>query len=139
MPYQIQFEPWAERVRVLGSGQSHYEETAEAIRGLTADPRYLHGYGVIVDTRDLAYVPTLEDAKRYAELFRGLKSSFQGGIAVVVEGTARYGVAQMIATLLENRGVTMAAFRDSAAAEAWLAESRIRREGKDHEAQSRVE
>ena len=139
MPYRIEFEPWAERVRVLGSGESHYEETTEAIRGLAADPRYLPGYGVIVDARDLAYVPTLEDAKRYAELFRGLKSSFEGGIAVIVEGTMRYGVAQMIATLLENRGVTMAAFRDPAAAEAWLSESQIRREGKDHETQGRVE
>ena len=133
MSYEIQFEPWAERVRVLGSGLSHYEETAEAIRDLAADPRYLRGYGVILDARDLDYVPSLEDAKRYAELFRGLRSSFQGGIAVVVEGTARYGVAQMIATLLENRGVTMAAFRDPAAAEAWLAESQIRRGAQDHE------
>ncbi|MCI0656908.1 MAG: hypothetical protein L0170_07540 [Acidobacteria bacterium] len=139
MPYQIQFEPWAERVRVLGSGPSHYEETAEAIRGLAADPRYLRGYGMIVDTRNLDYVPSLEDARRLAELFRGLKSTVEGGIAVVVEGTARYGVAQMIATLLENRGVTMAAFRDPASAEAWLAESQIRREGKDHETQGRAE
>jgi hypothetical protein len=133
MPYQIQFEPWAERVRVLGSGPSHYEETEKAIRGLAADPRHLSGYGMIVDTRGLDYVPSLEEAKRYAELFRELKVSFAGGIAVVVEGTARYGVAQMIATLLELRGVKMAAFRDVAAAEAWLAESQVRREGQAHE------
>ena len=133
MPYQIQFEPWAERVRVLGYGKSHYEETEEAIRDLAADPRYLRGYGMLVDTRNLDYVPSLEDARRFAELFRGLKSTVEGGIALVVEGTARYGVAQMIATLLENRGVTMAAFRDPTAAEAWLAESQIRRGAQDHE------
>ncbi|MCI0566674.1 MAG: hypothetical protein L0Z52_00610 [Acidobacteria bacterium] len=84
------------------------------------------GYGMIVDTRNLDYVPSLEDARRLAELFRELKSTVEGGIAVVVEGTARYGVAQMIATLLENRGVRMAAFKDSAAAEAWLLESQSR-------------
>lgn len=133
MPYEIRFEPWAARVRVLGSGTSHYEETEKAIRGLVADPRYLGGFGVIVDTRALDYIPSLEEAKRYAELFRDLKSAFAGGIAVVVEGTARYGVAQMIATLLENRGVGMAAFKDPTAAEAWLAESQLRREGKHHE------
>jgi hypothetical protein len=127
MPYQIRFEPWAERVRVLGSGPSDYEETAAAIRGLAADPRYPRGYGVIVDTRDLDYVPSLEDANCYAELFRELKSTFGGGIAVVVEGMARYGVAQMIATLLENRGIRMAAFKDPVAAESWLAQSQSQR------------
>jgi len=133
MPYQIHFEPWAERVRVLGSGRSHYEETEEAIRGLATDPRHLPGYGVLVDTRGLDYVPSLEEARRYAELFKELKSAFAGGIAVVVEGTARYGVAQMIATLLELRGVKMAAFREIAAAEAWLAESQIHRGGQTDE------
>ena len=133
MPYQFLFEPWAERVRVLGSGRSDYQETETAIRGLAADPRYVRGYGMIVDTRGLDYVPSLEEAKRYAELFRELKLAFAGGIAVVVEGTARYGVAQMIATLLEIRGIKMAAFRDMVAAEAWLAEWQLRREGQDHE------
>ena|SRR5215471_17791556 len=122
MPYRIEFEPWAERVRVLGIGASRYEETEAEIRGLAVDARFRPGHGILVDTRGLDYVPSLEDARRFAELFREMKDAFSGGIAVVVDGTARFGVARMIATLLEMRGVSMGAFQEPAAAEAWLAE-----------------
>lgn len=126
MPYRILLEPWAERARVLGMGHSHYEETETEIRGLAGDARFRPGWGVLVDTRELDYVPSLEDARRFAELFRELKEHFTGCIAVVVEGTARFGVAQMLAMLLENRGVQMGAFKDAQAAESWLAEMRDR-------------
>ena len=108
------------RTTVTGEGDSNYDEVADVVRRLVSDPDYDPTSPMLVDCRTLTYLATYEEALRYRDLLAGLKDKFRGPIAVVVTGTARYGVTRIVSTLLDLAGVNLFAFQTLDAAERWL-------------------
>jgi hypothetical protein len=121
MAFSYVIDPGTRRAIATGSGDSSYEEVRDLVERLVADPAYDPTAPLLVDCRTLEYLASYEDALRYRDLLAGLKDKFRGPIAVVVTGTARYGVTRIVASLLDLAGVHMSAFQTLDAAESWLA------------------
>jgi len=108
------------RATVVGTGAPTIAETEAAVLGLAADPAFRPGYGVLLDVRDMTYIPSWADAQAYQRLFAGLRTTYTGGIALLVRGTAPYGVARMLSVRLGFVGVQLGAFLEPGEATAWL-------------------
>ena len=121
MPYEYRIDRDAHRIHVRAWGQSTFEEGCEAAEHLVADPDFIPALPILCDARGLEYLATYKEALAYRDMFERLRASFRGPIAIVVEGTARYGVSRMVASLAQLAGVQVEAFRSVEDAEAWLA------------------
>jgi hypothetical protein len=121
MPYEVTIDAPARRVLVRGYGPSSFDEALRSIETLIADPVFEPTFSILFDGRDMEYLASYEDALSFRDTFQRLKEKFRGPIAVVVQGTARYGVSRMIASLLDLVGVKMEAFLSLPEAETWLA------------------
>lgn len=120
MPYDVTIDAAARRVHVRAFGPSSYEEAKESIDQLVVDPAFEPTFSMLFDGRELEYLASYEDALRFRDLFQRMKDKFRGPMAIVVQGTARYGVSRMIASLLDLVGVKMEAFLSLPEAETWL-------------------
>ena len=108
------------RTLVTGEGTTSYDEIAALVDRLIHDPDYEPTAPLLADCRTLDYLATYDEALRYRDLLAGLKDNFRGPIAVVVTGTARFGVTRIVSTLLDLAGVNLFAFQSLEAAERWL-------------------
>jgi hypothetical protein len=108
------------RATVVGTGAPTILETESAVLRLSRDPAFRTGYGVLLDVRDMSYIPSWADAQSYQRLFADLRTTYSGGIALVVRGTAPYGVARMLSVMFEFVGVKLGAFTELNEATAWL-------------------
>jgi hypothetical protein len=122
MPYEHQIDPAARRVTIRAHGPSSFEEARRATEALIADPAYDPAFEILFDGRELEYLASYQDALQFRDLFALLRASLRGPIALVVQGTARYGMSRMISTMADLVGVRMEAFRSIPDAEAWLRE-----------------
>jgi len=122
MPYEHRIDPVARRATVRAHGPSSFDEARRATEALIAEPGYDPSFEILFDGRELEYLASYQDALQFRDLFALLRASFRGPIALVVQGTARYGMSRMIATMADLVGVRMEAFRTIPDAEAWLSE-----------------
>lgn len=122
MPYDVDIDPARRRITVRAYGPSTFEEARASADSLIADPEFEPRFAILVDGRELEYLASYADALQFRDMFHRLRTSFRGPIGVVVQGTARYGVSRMIATLADLVGVRMEAFLSLPEAEAWLDE-----------------
>jgi hypothetical protein len=120
MPYDVTIDAAARRVHVRAFGPSSYDEAKESIDRLVVDPAFEPTFSLLFDGREMEYLASYEDALRFRDLFQQMKDKFRGPMAIVVQGTARYGVSRMIASLLDLVGVKMEAFLSLPEAETWL-------------------
>ncbi len=122
MPYEYTIDPAARRVLIRAFGASNYAEVRRTVDALIVEPRYDPAFAILMDGRELEYLASYEDALKFRDMLSLLKASFQGPIAVVVQGMARYGVSRMIAAMADLVGVRVEAFLTIADAEVWLLE-----------------
>jgi len=122
MPYEHNIDPAARRATVRAFGPSSFEEARRAAEALIAEPLYDPAFEILFDGRELEYLASYQDALQFRDLFALLRASFRGPIAIVVQGTARYGMSRMISTMADLVGVHMEAFRTIPDAETWLRE-----------------
>ena len=120
MPYDVTIDAAARRVHVRAFGPSSYDEAKDSIDRLVVDPTFEPTFSLLFDGREMEYLASYEDALRFRDLFQLMKDKFRGPMAIVVQGTARYGVSRMIASLLDLVGVKMEAFLSLPEAETWL-------------------
>jgi len=120
MPYDVTIDAAARRVHVRAFGPSSYDEAKVSIDRLVVDPAFEPTFSLLFDGREMEYLASYEDALRFRDLFQRMKDKFRGPMAIVVQGTARYGVSRMIASLLDLVGVKMEAFLSLPEAETWL-------------------
>ena len=120
MPYDVSIDAAARRVHVRAFGPSSFDEAKVSIDDLIVDPTFEPTFSILFDGREMEYLASYEDALQFRDLFQRMKEKFRGPIAVVVQGTARYGVSRMIASLLDLVGVRMEAFLSLPEAETWL-------------------
>jgi hypothetical protein len=120
MPYDVTIDAAARRVHVRAFGPSSYDEAKDSIDRLVDDQAFEPTFSLLFDGREMEYLASYEDALRFRDLFQRMKEKFRGPMAIVVQGTARYGVSRMIASLLDLVGVKMEAFLSLPEAETWL-------------------
>ena len=120
MPYDVTIDAAARRVHVRAFGPSSYDEAKDSIDRLVVDPAFEPTFSLLFDGREMEYLASYEDALRFRDLFQRMKDKFRGPMDIVVQGTARYGVSRMIASLLDLVGVKMEAFLSLPEAETWL-------------------
>jgi len=123
MPYTHELDATAGQLTVVGSGRSDFRETEAAIRWPADQPAFESRFAVLADLRELDYVPSFEEARGFAEVFKSQRLLLQGPVAVVVEGVVEIGIARLIAMLARFNGVRMQAFHDPARALQWLREA----------------
>jgi len=120
MPYDVTIDAAARRVHVRAFGPSSYDEAKDSIDRLVVDPAFEPTFSLLFDGREMEYLASYEDALKFRDLFQRMREKFRGPMAIVVQGTARYGVSRMIASLLDLVGVKMEAFLSLPEAETWL-------------------
>lgn len=97
------------------AGRKDWQELADVVVLTCAAQR---PSGLLLDVRSALFVPTAREADRLASALSGCPCS-----AIVTGGDASFGCARMVATSLELRGRTAAAFHDEVGAWAWLEEA----------------
>lgn len=123
MPYKITVDTERRMAIVVGSAPNDLASSLAAMEELASRPDYGAGFGMLCDFRENDYTPGLADSRELAEAH---VARFSGHpMAVVVKGLLHYGVANMITTLINLRGIQVAVFRELAEAETWL-ESHLR-------------
>lgn len=118
MPYSITIDPSRHLARVVAEPPNDLASSLAAMDELASHPEFTTGYGILCDFRENDYTPGASDAPKLAEAYA---ARFRGRpMAVVVSGLLHYGIANMIATLIQLRGIHVAAFRDLDEAAAWV-------------------
>jgi hypothetical protein len=121
MPYRYTIDSDARLITVVGEGLADLAATEALMRSVAADLAHHPDFDALVDARALDYMPTFREAQEIRSMLQGLRDSYRGRVAVVVEGAVRFGVTRMVSQLLEANGIRMEAFRDLESARAWLA------------------
>jgi len=121
MPYTITIDPARRLALIVGKGPNDLASSLAAMDELAARADFLPGYGMLCDFRENDYAPGVSDAPTLAEVY---SEKFRGRpMAVVVSSLLHYGIANMITTLIQLRGIPVAAYRDVDEAAAWIESS----------------
>lgn len=117
MPVQSFVEP--ERIRIVAEGAHSFADVVLAFEAAIAvAPRRL---SVLVDARLSTANPPYEELRSTALFADRISDRIGPRVALVVEGTLRYGLARMLSMLGSvNSPLEYATFRDMDSAEAWL-------------------
>ncbi len=98
----------------------NYREVRDGIRGLVDDGSLGEEQPVLIDLRDVRFLPTTPEAEALADELSGADSLGRHAVALLVQLGAQYGIARMVCTLAELRGGRVKAFTDDRAAVDWL-------------------
>ena len=108
------------RIQVTASGPIDFRESVEAGIALSQRPDFHSQYAVLVDAREVDFTPSATEIEHFGRALARFKESFQGRIAVLVDGTLMFGIARMICSVSEANGFPMRPFVDLDEASAWL-------------------
>ncbi len=75
---------------------------------------------VLIDLRDIGFLPTTPEAEALADEFSSQDTLGAHAVALLVHAGAQFGIARMVCTLAELRGGRVKAFTDDRAAVDWL-------------------
>ena len=98
----------------------NYREVREGIRGLLGDGSLAAEQPVLIDLREVRFLPTTPEAEALADELSGADALGTHTVALLVQLGAQYGIARMVCTLAELRGGRVKAFTDDRAAVDWL-------------------
>lgn len=97
-----------------------FREVRESIGGMVRDGSLAEAQPVLLDLRDVRFLPTTPEAEALADELSSSDALGRHAVALVVQPGAQYGVARMVCTLAELRGGRVKAFTDDRAAVDWL-------------------
>lgn len=97
-----------------------FREVREAMRTLARDGSLGEMQPVLLDLREVRFLPTTPEAEALADELSSTDALGAHTVALVVQLGAQYGVARMVCTLAELRGGRVKAFTDDRAAVDWL-------------------
>lgn len=98
----------------------NYREVREGIRGLSSDGSLAADQPVLIDLREVRFLPTTPEAEALADELSVAEGLGAHAVALLVQLGAQYGIARMVCTLAELRGGRVRAFTDDRAAVDWL-------------------
>ena len=120
MAFEFALSARDRRIHVTAHGSIDFPESLAAGDTLTQRPDFRPDFGVYVDLRGIHFLPSAIEIERFGRALARFKESFQGRIAVLVEGTLMFGLARMCCSVAEANGFPMRPFTDPEAAGAWL-------------------
>jgi hypothetical protein len=109
-------------IRALATGIIRADDLHRLIKSLLDDPALIPGLRGLYDSRLAEPEITVMQLAEIAGEARELLNRGLGRIALVAQSRTTYRVEQTFAILARAMGIDVAAFRDLAAAEAWLRE-----------------
>ncbi len=98
----------------------NFREVREGMRALARDGSLAPEQPVLIDLRDVRFLPTTPEAEALADELSAAESLGTHPAALLVQLGAQYGIARMVCTLAELRGGRVKAFTDDRAAVDWL-------------------
>src|SRR5512142_2739453 len=120
MPITVEAAPGGRRVDVVASGALTQPERLAALARCIELLHVQRGAGVLFDARAAVSAPTPAENHEIMEVAGSAAPVFVAGVAIVIAQAVQYGMARMLQSLLEGRGVTVAVFTDITAATSWL-------------------
>ncbi len=120
MACEFAFRDRDRRIQVTARGQVDFRESLAAGVALTKRPDFQPDYNVLVDVREIEFSPSAPEIEDFGRALARFKESFQGRIAVLVEGLLMFGLARMTCSVAEANGFPMRPFTDLEEACAWL-------------------
>lgn len=98
----------------------NFREVRAAISGMLGDGSLAPEQPVLLDLREVRFLPTTPEAEALADELSGMDALGRHTVALLVQLGAQYGIARMVCTLAELRGGRVKAFTDDRAAVDWL-------------------
>ena len=120
MGFMHKIFPIDRRGEVRAEGPINLSQCIQAMVELAEDFEFDPTFNVLVDLRNMEYVPSTSDARALASRLAELKLYFQGRIGIVVSGSFLFGMARMTCILAEVAGFKMIPFRDYDSAFQWV-------------------
>jgi len=120
MPFELHVDEERNHVTVHGRGNFEFQESSETMISVSRDPRYVPGMTLHLDLCDMEFVPTPDETWRLALVFRSLKKSLTGKIAISVSNPLHYGLARIVATYAGIGGIRIKPFMAAEEAYQWL-------------------
>ena len=108
------------RIQVTARAPIDFRESLAAGVTLIMRPDFQPQYGVLVDLREIEFSPSAPEIEHFGRALGRFKKSFQGRIALLVEGRLMFGLARMTCSVAEANGFPMRPFTDLEEACAWL-------------------
>lgn len=131
MPLTYQLDEGARTVVVVGEGTADVAQCEVVARALAADLETRRGWPILCDFRALTWVPWPAEVRYLATMMGELRAFLTGPIAVIIEKPATFGMARMLAILIEPFGLRMMPFRSLDEGTAWIAGERSTPRGGD--------
>lgn len=129
MPFDFQVDEARKLCTVRGRGPFDFKESSDILTTIARDSRFLPGYHVHLDLREMEFVPVADESWKLALILRSLRKSLTGKIAVSVSTPLHYGLARVIAMYAAVGGIRMRPFLRQDDALEWLGETRDEPEG----------
>ncbi len=108
-------------VRVVHHAEQEFREWAAVMDAILVDPRYRPGMGFLVDRRAVGPLETPQLHRIVSFMGSRLDDGFADtSWAIVVGGTADFGMARMSQALAADHPTVIEVFHDEEAALAWL-------------------
>lgn len=123
MPLEVEFAPPA-RFRVRASGEVTLDQIRVLYAEIMAHPNLSGGVDSLVECVQMDAVPSTSELRVAARELRAVLDRGMGAVGVVSSDPYVYGVARMFGVFAEAFGATVGSFRDTPAAERWLASRR---------------
>ena len=118
MPFTVRFLPAENVLLVRAYGGSDVHEAHRVVMAIQAHQKYHVGISVLLDIRELAYVPSGADARELAAIYARALS--QSRVAVLAPPGVAFTGAINVERLAEARGARMVAFVTRDEAMRWL-------------------
>jgi hypothetical protein len=120
MSFEMELLPEARLARVTARGRIDFDTSIAAMRELASRPGYQPRFGVLADFRGVSYSPSLSDLRGFLAAFKEIRSSYQGRLALVVDGKLHTALAKTACALGRLVRFEMRCFHDPELAGAWL-------------------
>jgi hypothetical protein len=118
VPFQIEFEVSRRILMLRATGQGDAVEGYAAIKAVAGHPQLGRRTPVLMDLRELDFLPTGDEARTFGKEFAGILPGRR--VALVTGAGAPYGVARAVEQLASLYGGEMAAFTSMDDARHWL-------------------
>lgn len=119
MPYTFTIDRAARLALVRGFGRMDLEESLSVPAAVAAEPEFEPEFGVVVDLRELEYVPCASDVVAVGRNLVRLRPLFRNRVAVVVPHALSLA-AELGAAIAAAGGVSLRVFEDVDAARIWV-------------------
>lgn len=119
MSLSYQIDEGTHTIRVVGEGTFDVTHCEEFARAVAAELASRPGWPIVADCRELVWIPWPSEVRQVAMVLGELRSAYTGPVAIVLSRPVVFGLARMLATLVEPFGVRMMPFWEPLQAETW--------------------